>query len=77
MARILGGEAWIIGEPCLYKDQRFTRRWAFDGWHGLAVTYDDDGVGWDGELPGVDLFFGPRVDYVDLALLALRAAPRL
>lgn len=71
--RILGGEPWSTEEPYWYEGQRFTGRWAFDGRHGLQVTYDDGGVGWEGELRGMDFITGPQLDGFDLARLSLDA----
>lgn len=74
--RILGGEAWTVEEPYWYEGRRFTGCWSFDSQHGLVVTYDDCGVGWEGELRAMDIIDGPKVDDVDLARLALIAASR-
>ncbi len=72
--RILSGEPWSTEEPYWYEGQRFTGRWAFDGRRGLQVTYDDGGVGWEGDLGGVDVIIGPQMDGVGLGRLALDAA---
>lgn len=73
--RILGGEAWTIQEPYWHEGQRFTGCWAFNGHGSLEVTYEDGGVGWKGELSAVDIIVGQMVDGVDVASLALIAAP--
>jgi hypothetical protein len=74
--RVLDGEALTVEEPYWHEGKRFTGCWAFDGRQGLVVTYDDGGVGWEGDLGGVDLIDGPKLDDVDLARLALSAASR-
>jgi len=75
--RILGGEAWTIEEPYWHEGQRFTGCWTFDGKGGLEVTYDDGGVGWEGELRGLDAITGLQLDGVDLGRLALDGASPL
>lgn len=74
-ARILGGEAWGTDEPYWYEGERFTGTWAFDGAGQLEVSYDGGGVGWFGELNGLESIDGPTVDEVDLAKVALGAVP--
>jgi len=74
--RILSGESCLIEIPYWYEGERFTGRWSFDGTGGLVVGYDDDGVGWDGDLDNLDVLEGPSVDNVDLARLALAAVER-
>lgn len=74
--RILRGEPWSVEEPYWYEGQRFTGEWSFDGAGGLVVSYDDGGVGWDGQLAGLDFIDGPKVDDVDLSKLALSAVER-
>lgn len=71
---IVGGESWSLSEPYLYEGQRFTGDWSFDGAGGLEVGIDDGGVGWVGDLSGVDLIEGPVIDGIDVAKLALRAS---
>jgi hypothetical protein len=71
--RILGGEHWSTAKPFWYEGDRFTATWSFNGWGHLEVSYDDCGVGWDGNLTGLDIIDGPKVDDVDVARLALRA----
>jgi hypothetical protein len=71
--RILRGEYLEIDEPYWHEGQRFTSTWSFDGIGRVVVTYDDGGVGWDGNLGGLELIDGPKVENVDLALLALSA----
>jgi hypothetical protein len=73
--RILGGAEWTVDRSYRYEGERFTGTWTFDGRRGLEVTYDDGGVGWEGEIDDMDLLTGPQVDGVDLARLALSAAP--
>jgi hypothetical protein len=73
--RILRGERWSIEEPYWHEGQRFTGDWSFDGTGGLVVSYDDGGVGWQGQLTGLDVIEGPKLDNVDLATLALSAVP--
>lgn len=74
--RILGGESWSIEEPYWYEGQRFIGEWSFDGTGGLVVGYHDGGVGWDGSLGSLDVIDGPKMDYVDLARIALAAVER-
>jgi hypothetical protein len=73
--RILGGESWTVEQPYWYEGQHFTGCWTFDERGGLVVTYDGCGVGWEGEVQSMDLITGPQMDGVDLARLALSAAP--
>lgn len=73
--RILGGASWNADRPYLYEGDRFIGTWSFDGRRGLEVTYDDAGVGWDGEIDDIDLIEGPQVDGVDVARLAVKATP--
>lgn len=73
--RIVCGESWSLSQPYWYEGQRFTGVWSFDGFGELEVSYDDDGVGWAGELSGLHILEGPVIDGVDLAKLALHAAP--
>jgi hypothetical protein len=68
---ILGGESWEDDEPYWYEGEEFTGTWSFEGKGELEVTYDGGGVGWTGGLGGLDVINGPKVDDVDLALLAL------
>ena len=56
-----------------YEGQRFTGTWSFDGDGRLVVSYDDGGVGWEGNLDGVNVIDGPKLDNIDLARLALCA----
>ena len=74
--RIIGGEPWSTQKPYWYEGQRFTGDWSFDGFGGLMVGYDDGGVGWEGNLEGLDIIEGPQLDEVDLAKLALSAVER-
>ena len=73
--RILCGESWVTKETYWYEGERFIARWYFNERHGLEVTYDGGGVGWEGDLHGIDVIAGLQLDGVDLAMLALAAAP--
>ena len=72
--RILLGERYKTDKPYWYEAKRFTGWWSFDGVGGLVVSYDDGGVGWDGNVDGLDIIEGPKVDGIDLARLAMSAA---
>lgn len=74
--RILRGKQFELDEPYWYEGQRFTGTWSFDGTGGLVVSYDDGGVGWEGNLGWLDVIDGPKMDEVDLARLALGAVKR-
>lgn len=75
--RVLRGERWSVVEPYWYEGKRFTGDWSFDGVGGLLVGYDDGGVGWAGNLAGLDVIEGPKLDDVDLARLALSSVAQM
>jgi len=73
--RILNGSARNIRRSYLYEGERCVADWRFRAGHALEVTYDDDGVGWEGELTALDSLSGATIDGVSLARPALEAAP--
>jgi uncharacterized surface anchored protein len=57
-ALICDGFQFNCSEPYLYEGQKYTAEWSFNITHrgSLLVTYDDAGVGFDGELSGADIY---------------------
>ena len=57
-ALICDGSKFNRSEPYLYEGQKYTAEWSFNSTHrgSLLVTYDDAGVGFDGELSDADIF---------------------
>ena len=73
--RALSGSALVAREPYIYDGERFVGEWEIEGTH-LRVGYGDGGVGWIGDLEGVDELSGPQLEGVDVAALTLMAAKR-
>jgi len=71
--RVLNGDTWSAEKRYWYEGQRFKGNWSFDGLGSLSVGYGDGGQGWRGNLSGLDMIDGPKIDEVDLAKLTLSA----
>jgi hypothetical protein len=71
--RVLNGDTWSAEKRYWYEGQRFKGNWSFDGLGSLSVGYGDGGQGWQGNLSGLDMIDGPKIDEVDLAKLTLSA----
>jgi len=71
--RVLNGDEWSAEKRYWYEGQRFKGNWSFDGLGSLSVGYGDGGQGWQGNLSGLDMIDGPKIDEVDLAKLTLSA----
>ena len=74
LVELLDGSECNIRCSYLYEGERCVADWRFSAGHNLEVTYDDDGVGWEGELTALDSLSGATIDRVSLARAALEAA---
>ncbi len=72
--RILNGQSFSFRSPYSYEGQRFRGLWSFGDDLELEVTYTGSGVALTGSLHDLSKHEGPKLDGVDLAVLALRAA---